>query len=114
MITKAELSTLVEEEFRTDAVILDEWRKKKDNLDEMYLPEYMDGDRIEWVKSNGTIVTYDEDLAYFCWKCGCSLSTRQDWNDGSPICCLWLPETEEEYQENLKEANAWWKEVMEE
>lgn len=112
MITKEKLDKLVRTEF-TDEVTIKEWEKKKNNLDEMYEPEYMDGNRIEWVKSNGYIITYDEDLAYFCWKCGCSLTVHQDWDDGSPICCIWLPETEEEYQENLKEADIWWKEVME-
>lgn len=113
MITKEKLDELVRTEF-TDEITLREWNKKKDNLDPGYYPEYMDGNRIEWIKSNGAIVTYDEELAYFCWKCGCSLSVRYDWYDGSPTCTLWLPETEDEYQKNLKEANEWWKDVMEE
>lgn len=113
MITKEELDKLVRNEF-TDEVTIKDWEKKKDNLDEMYQPEYMDGNRIEWIKSNGYIVTANEDLAYFCWKCGCTLSTHQDYWDGSVMCTFWLPSTEEEYQKNLEEANAWWKEVMEE
>ena len=112
MITKEELDKLVRQEF-TDEVTLKEWNKKKDNLDESWDPEYMDADRVEWVRSRGYILTYDEDLAYFCWKCGCTLWTHQDWNDGSVVCSFSLPETEEEYQENLREAEAWWKEVME-
>lgn len=110
MITVEELSAKVKEEF-TDKYTLAEWEKKKNNLGPMYCPEYMDANRIEWVESNGYLITYDEDLAYFCWKCGCSLSVQQDWYDGSPTCCLWLPETEEEYQENLREAKKWWDEV---
>lgn len=113
MITKEELDKLVRNEF-TDEVTIKEWETTKDNLDGIYEPEYMDADRVEWVKVRGYIVTSDEDLAYFCWKCGCTLWTSQDYWDGSVQCTFWLPETEEEYQENLKEADAWWKEVMEE
>jgi len=112
MITKEELDALVRKEF-TDKVTRKEWYKKKNNLDEQYQPEYVAPNKLIWVKSTGYVITADEDLAYFCWKCGCSLTVHQDWNDGSPTCCFWLPETEEEYQNNLKESAEWWKEVME-
>ena len=113
MITKEELDKLVRQEF-TDPITIKEWEKKKNNLDEMWEPEYLSNNEIKWHKVNGYIITFDEDLAYFCWKYGCSLSVHQDWDDGSPVCTIWLPTTEAEYQENIKEAAKWWKEVMEE
>ena len=112
MITIEELDKLIQAEFK-DTVTINEWEKKKNLLNDRYEPEYADADKVIWVKSKGWFNTYIDELAYFCWKCGCNLVTTRDWVDGSETCTVSLPETEEEYHNNLVEADKYWKEVFE-
>lgn len=121
MITAETLSTLVEAEFKNDSIILDEWNKKKAQLGphiESWPEEWVESERgvevTKWADHNvwGSFNTYDDDLAYFCWKCGCGMGYTIDYWDGSPTYSVWLPHNEEEYQQNLKEADDYWKEVM--
>ena len=126
MITLEELFAKVETEFKDmfdqNEYFLEEWEKMKDTLTphvEQYPGEWFtdeDGNRdctyIEEVVSYAD--TEEDELADFCWLCGCNLYTSQNWHDGSYSYCITLPETEEQYQKNLAEAKKWWNEVMEE
>lgn len=126
MITLEELFTLVEKEFDRDfdenEFFRENWERMKATLEPhieqypgpVYIDEYgnENWDDYEEVVSYGD--TYDDELAYFCWRCGCNLYTSYDWIDGSPEYTITLPDTEEQYQKNLAEADKWWKEVMEE
>lgn len=121
MITLEKLSELVEAEFANDNSVLEEWQVKKGNL----LPHLEQVPCSPWYKDeygnevqdyaeeevNGCLDTYCEELAYFCWKCGCSLYWSQDWYSGNDEAAVYLPVTEEEYQNNLKEADNFWAEA---
>ena len=114
MITLEELDKLVKSEFEKYADMLKMWEDMKRTLTPHSegVPGPRDGEWEEEICSYAK--TYDDDMAYFCWRCGCSLSTLIDYWDGSPTYYLSMPTTEEEYQKNLAEADKWWKEVMEE
>lgn len=100
MITLQELDIKVKEEFGNEPCMLKCWNNMKSQL-ECTDPIW-----------GGYAETGTDEIADFCWICGCNMSYTQDWVDGSPTFCITLPTSEEEYQKNLKEANAWWKEVM--
>ena len=123
MLTLEKLSTMVEEEFENNQTALDLWARMKLDMKPHYetvfgpwhtdeygneVPSYEE----KWVQ--GCASTYEDEMAYFCWKCGCGLWVTRDWIDGSETYYVMLPQTEEEYQKNLAEAEAWWKEVYEE
>ena len=122
MITLEELSNMVENEFKDYAPALMTWRDMKKYMEphyeqvpcsDWYKDEY--GNEVQDYKEElveGCASTYDDDIAYFCWKCGCNLGVTQDYWDGSETYYISLPRTEEEYRKNLNEADAWWKEVM--
>ncbi len=99
MITLGELDVKVREEFGNEPCMIKGWERMRNQL--------ACNDPV-W---GGYAETGTDELADFCWMCGCSMSYTQDYWDGSPTFCITLPTTEEEYQTNLKEANAWWKEV---
>ena len=123
MITIEELDTLVKKEFGKYPSTIKVWDKMKVSLtphiEEIPTSGSVDFFGNETVDAFEEIVcsyadTYEDDLAYFCWKCGCGLSVYTDYWDGSETYTVSLPDTEEEYQKNLADADAWWKEVMEE
>ena len=100
MITIEELDRLVRQEFdETDIMSWDKIKVRLTSVDPIW---------------GGYAETYDDYLAYFLWKCGCNLTVTQDWVDGSETFTVSLPETEDEYLQNVKEAEAYWKEVIEE
>lgn len=120
MITMEELDKLVKAEFDGYAYTLKNWESVKPTLTPHieqvpgahFVNEYGSEDW-EWEEELCSYAqTYDDDIAYFCWKCGCHLSTHIDYWDGSPTYYLSMPSTEEEYQKNLAEAKKWWNEVM--
>lgn len=79
-----------------------------------YLDEYgNECQDYETVTVNGCARTYEEDLVELLWKFGCTVTFTRDWVDGSPTFYVSLPETEEEYQNNVKEAEEFWKENYE-
>lgn len=96
MITLEELDKLVKEEFKDYMSTITEWDKKKNNL--------------LW----GGFSTYIDELALFCWKCGCSFGSSQDYWDGDITCDVWIPETEDEYQKNIKDGTDWWEKYIKE
>ena len=122
MLTIEELNKQVVEYFKDDALTLQAWNKNKNRLGEhyeqvpcsdWYLDEY--GNEVqdyETQKVNGWFPTYEDELAYFCWKCGCNLFTHQDYWSGD--CTFWvsLPTTKEEEQKNIEEGNKFWEEEI--
>lgn len=100
MITSEELDIKVKEEFKNEPCMLKGWERMNDQL------------RSNDPTFGGYAETYEDEIAHFCWLCGCNMSYVQDYWDGSPTFTVSLPRTEEEYQTNLKEANEWWNEVM--
>ena len=98
MITVEELSAKVKEEF-ANSTLLKKWDSMRSQLS---LDDPIWG---------GYTTTYEDEIAYFCWLCGCNLWVTQDYWDGSETFYISLPDTEEEYQENLREAKKWWDEV---
>lgn len=122
MITFEELDAKVTKDLSKEGYesILEEWQKKKEGL-KLHTEAYPYNWRIDEHGNEicdyeeelvGYLDTYDEELAYICWEYGCSLHTSYDWVDGSPRFSVIWP-TEEEYQENLKEAAAWKKKWVE-
>ena len=101
MITLEELNELVIREFASDKLATKAWLKMKAQLS---APE----DSL----FGGDAQTYFDEVAYFCWRCGCNLGVTQDYWDGSETFYVALPRTEEEYQHNLAEAETYRKEVM--
>lgn len=100
MITIDKLSALVEQEFTDCKYAIEEWNNK--------LKCRLTSDDPIF---GGEASTFNDDIAYFCWRCGCNLGVIQDYWDGSETFYISLPATEEEYQNNIKEADKWWKEV---
>ena len=114
MITMGELDKLVKTEFEENPDMLKKWEDMKRTLTP-HIEGVPGPEDCEWEEEICSYAqTYDDDMAYFCWKCGCHLSTHIDYWDGSPTYYLSMPTTEEEYQKNLAEADKWWKEIMEE
>lgn len=123
MITLEELFTQVETEFKEmfarDERSLKKWERMKDTLTphiEQYPGEwFIDEDGNEDCEYIEEVVSYanteEDELADFCWLCGCTVQSTQSWYDGSYSYCITLPETEEEYQKNLEEASAYWAEA---
>lgn len=121
MITIEELSRRVEREFANFPSILEEWKDAKPCLGKHLesIPkvwyEGPDGDHVEeWeeIEVNGDFMTYDDDLAYFCWSCGCNMGWTQDYWDGSYTYFVSLPETEKEFLKNLADAKKYAQEVL--
>ena len=122
MVTLEELSIKVKEAFKGDSIALKEWSGIEGEMrphyedvpcSDWYTDEY--GNEIQDYEAQlveGCASTYEDDIAYFCWKCGCNLGFTQDYWDGSETYYISLPRTEEEYRKNLNEANQYWKEVI--
>ena len=120
MITIEELDKMVREEFDYDKDLIEIWETMKNTLEphieqtpgEWFVDENGNED-CKWYEEVCSYAdTYEDEIAYFCWKCGCNLYTSYDWVDGSPEYTITLPHTEEQYQKNLAEAKKWWDEVM--
>lgn len=126
MITIEELFAKVEKKYGRDfddnEYFKAEWEKMKETLiphietypGKPFIDEYGNEDYEEIEETVSYAETEEDELAYFCWRCGCNLYTSQSWYDGSYSFYISLPKTEEQYQENLREAKKWWNEVMEE
>ncbi len=55
--------------------------------------------------------TYEDEIADICWLAGFSLTTTQDWIDGSPTYTITLPDNIIEAEKSMQEAKAWWNSV---
>ena len=83
---------------------LKNWDKLFPQLKVVGLDEF--GDAI-----GGYFETHSEYIPYVCWKFGAGLLVDESYWGGNEVYTVYMPDNEDEYRQNLKEADAWWQEV---
>lgn len=126
MITYEELTTYVEkwlaEEWCGDEIVKKEWEAIKRQMEPHYEPVPVSGWYVDeygnenqdyaYEMVSRSASTYFEEFYDFCWMLGCTVWIHYDYWDGSPTYYISLPDREEEYQKNVAEGTANWKEVV--
>lgn len=99
MLTIEQLDKMVTDEYKDVAEIMKAWPYYK-----LCLTLHQGG---------GQFLTYFDEFAHFCWKCGCNLFVNHCYWSGDCEFYVSLPKTEEDYADNLREGGEFWNETIE-